>query len=185
MPQRRQNLDQVSRGPFERQAQQVLQLADGDDQRDADGEALDHRFRDERDEPAGAKQPSDDKDHPGHHGGEQQAVEAMLLDDAVHDDDEGPGRAADLDPAAAKQGDQETADDRGYEARFGIRSGSDGDRHAQGKRDEGDRNSGKRVAEQQAPGISAHGGEELGFHPTALSGVDVQFNTGRKCPQQV
>ena len=55
---------------LERQAKQVLQLADGNDQRDADREALDHRLRDECDEPAGAEQSTNDEDYASHHGRE-------------------------------------------------------------------------------------------------------------------
>jgi len=72
----------------------------------------------------------------------------MLLDDAINDDDEGPRLTADLNPAAAEQGDQEAADDRGHQARFRFRAGRDGDGHAQGKCNQGDGNSSKRVAEK-------------------------------------
>ena len=87
---------------LERQAKQILQLADGNDQRNADREALDHLLRDERDEPAGAEQSTDDEDYAGHHGREQQAVEAMLLDHLIDDDDESARGTADLDSAAAR-----------------------------------------------------------------------------------
>ena len=54
---------------------------------------------------------------------------AVPLDRRRDEDDEGAGRAADLEPAAAKRRDQEAADDRRIEAAFGRDAGRDGDCH--------------------------------------------------------
>ena len=57
-----------------------------------------------------------DEEDAGHERRDDEPVEAVLLDDAVDDDDERAGRAADLDARAAERGDEEAGDDRGLEA---------------------------------------------------------------------
>jgi hypothetical protein len=54
-----------------------------------------------------------------------------------HQHDEGAGRAADLEAAAAQEGDQEAADDGGIKPALRRRSGGDGNGH--GKRQGNDR----------------------------------------------
>ena len=62
----------------------------------------------------------------------------MPLDGGGDEDDEGPGRAADLEAAAAEERDDEAGDDRRVEAAVRRRPGRDGDRHGQRQGDDGD-----------------------------------------------
>ena len=55
-----------------------------------------------------------------------------------HQHDEGAGRAADLEAAAAERRDQEAADDGGVEAAIRRHAGRDRDRHRQRQRDDRD-----------------------------------------------
>ena len=95
--------------PGGRDPEEILELAAGDDDRDADREAVDHRLGHERDQAAGAQQPGDDQDRPCHQRRQHQPVVAVLGDHAVDHDDERAGRPADLHPAAAERRDQEPA----------------------------------------------------------------------------
>lgn len=64
----------------------------------------------EPDDGAEFEQPHRDQQHAGHERRNQQPRFAVLLDDAVDDDDEGTRRAADLYPASAQQRDDEPRD---------------------------------------------------------------------------
>ncbi len=96
-------------GDFE--AEQILDLGGEDRNGDAGGEADDDRVGDVFDEGAEAEETKADEDEAGHDGRHQEAVIALAVDDVEDDDDEGRGRAADLEAAAAESGDDEAGDD--------------------------------------------------------------------------
>lgn len=83
--------------------QQVGNLGGEDRQGDAGGESHHDRIGDELDDRAEAEEAHQNQQHAGHEGRHQQPGLAVLLDDAIDDDDEGPRRAADLHAAAAQQ----------------------------------------------------------------------------------
>src|SRR5690606_15565657 len=100
LPERRELVQEIRRQMIDLKAEEVLQLAGGDDEGDAEGEAVDHRFRDELDEVSEPQGAGGQQDEPGHQRGEDEAVIAMGGDDTVNDDDESAGGPADLHPAA-------------------------------------------------------------------------------------
>ena len=83
----------------DRQAEKVFDLRRRNEQGDAVGEADHDGTRDELDRLPEARGGQEHEDHAGHHCDHQQAREPVLGDDAGDDDDEGPGRTADLDAA--------------------------------------------------------------------------------------
>ena len=77
--------------------------------------------------------------------------------------DEGAGRPADLEPAAAERRDEEAADDRREQALVRRDARGDGDRHRQRQRDDGDGQPGNGVGlELREPVAFAQHGHELG-----------------------
>src|SRR5574343_1878818 len=93
---------EFSRQVVDLQAQEVLDLGEEDDDRNTIGETDDHGHRNEADELPQSCQAHGQQKEAGQHGGAEQVGETMYGDDAVDDGDEGAGRAADLDPRAAK-----------------------------------------------------------------------------------
>ena len=73
-----------------------------------------------------------DEECAGHERRDGEAAHAVLLDDSVDDDDEGAGRTADLDLAAAEEGNEETGHDGRQDA--GLRRGARRDTERDGER---------------------------------------------------
>ena len=71
--------------------------------------------------------------------------DAVLGDDAGDDDDEGAGRAADLDARAAERRDEEAGDDRAVDAGLGREARGDRERHRERQRDEADGDAGDEI----------------------------------------
>ena len=87
-------------------------------------------------------------------GGEDQPVDAVRLHRRGDEHDEGAGRAADLEAAAAEGGDAEAADDRGVEPALGRRARGDGDRHRQRQRHDRHREAGEEVGTELARAVA-------------------------------
>ena len=94
-------MHQVRRNMSRRQSHKVFQLADCDDDRDADGETFNDRLRYQGDEPSGANQPRQHKDNPRQQRREEKPVKPKPRDNVCDDDDECPRRPTDLDLAPA------------------------------------------------------------------------------------
>ena len=94
-------------------------LAGDDDHGDAGCEPDRHRIGNVLDEGSEPEQPDRDQDQAGEQRGEHQAIIAFALDDGGDEHDEGAGRAADLEAAAAEQRDEKAADDAGAEPALG------------------------------------------------------------------
>ena len=158
--------------PASAQAEELLELAGEDDDRDPGREAHRDRVGDELDvgaEPQEADHEQEDARHPGR---EQHPVDAVPLDGGGHEHDEGPGRAADLEPAAAQRRDQEAADDRRVEPAVRRGPGGDRDRHRQRQGDDRDREPGDEVgAEILEPVTLAQHGDELGREQLGEAGL--------------
>ncbi len=88
---------------FDLQAEEIFDLSTGDDDGDAVGEADDHRTGDEFHGAAEAGDAENDEYDSSHEGAEVQAIEAVFCDDAVHDDYERSGGAADLGGGSAEK----------------------------------------------------------------------------------
>ncbi|MNF76621.1 hypothetical protein D3C84_587380 [compost metagenome] len=127
------------------QTEKILPLPDPDDHPDPGGEADDHRIGDELDDGAEAGDAEEQQHGAGHHGGDLQAVHTVFGGDPRENHDEGAGRSGNLQTAAAQQGDQQAADDRGVDALFRLDPGGDGKRHGQGQRDDPDDHAGHQV----------------------------------------
>ena len=78
-------------------AEEVVHLPQGDDNRDAAGEAHDDAGRDEVDELAEAEDARQQDNHARRKRRDEHALQAVLGDDADEDGAHGPGRAADLE----------------------------------------------------------------------------------------
>ena len=113
-------------------AEEVVHLPQGDDNRDAAGEAHDDAGRDEVDELAEAEDARQQDNHARRKRRDEHALQAVLGDDADEDGAHGPGRTADLEGRAAKQPDDKSADDGGDKPRGGVRAG--GHAECEGKR---------------------------------------------------
>jgi hypothetical protein len=83
-------------------AEQVLELADGDDDRDTNGEAVDDRFRHEAHQPASPQVSTDQQDHARHERRQHQPVISMICNHAIDDDNKCPGWPTNLDSTAPR-----------------------------------------------------------------------------------
>lgn len=105
--------------PAEIHPEQVCDLRRENRQGDAGCEPHHDGIGNEPDDGAEFEQPHRDQQHAGHERRNQQPRFAVLLDDAVDDDDEGTRRAADLYPASAQQRDDEPRDHGRDDSLFG------------------------------------------------------------------
>ena len=145
------------------QAEKLLHLPGEDDDRDAGGEPGGHRVGDELDHGPELERPEDDEDDAGHQRGQDQPLVAELVDHAGDDDDEGPGRPADLHAAPAQQRYQKPRDDRGIKPLLGAHVRGDGKGDRQRQRDHPDRHPGQKIAQKKLLAIPfAQANEALG-----------------------
>ncbi len=144
---------ELRRDLFHVKAEEVPDLSHRDDERDAGGEPDGYRVRNVLDHTAQLDQAHDHEQDAGHDRGDHQAVVAVFLDDAVDDDDESAGRAADLDAAAAQDRDEEPGDDGGIKPLLRLDAGCDGkgDRERQGH--DADDDPGGQVLEEDPAGV--------------------------------
>ena len=126
------------------------------------------------------QEPDREQDQPGHHRREDQPVHPVLLDRRRHQHDEGAGRPADLEAAAAKRRHEEAADDRRVKAPVRRDAGGDRDRHRQRQGDDGDRQPGDGVGpEIQEPVALAQDGDELRSEELGEGGIGGPDGHGR------
>ena len=121
--QRRQGLDQdpellveVRRGGHWRQSEEILPLADEDDDGYAGGETDDHRVRYEADDAAELQESHCEQHHARHQRRDLQSRESELRGDAGENCDEGAGRPGNLHASAAEDRGGEARDDRRIES---------------------------------------------------------------------
>ena len=145
------------------EAEEILDLREKDDHRDAVGETDDHRNRDEADHAAEAEGPHGDEYHPGQHGGDEQVGDAVVDHDGVDDRDEGAGRAADLNPRATQQGDQEAGDNGRPDAGGGRHPRGDSEGHGQRQGEHPDGNACARVMGELRAVVTGQGVEQPGM----------------------
>ena len=151
---------EIGRRPVDGQAEQVLDLRQRDQHRDAVGEADDDRHRDVAHQHAEPEQAEREHQQAGQHGGDEQVGHAVALHDAVDDDDEGARRPADLHLRAAERRDQEAGDDGGEDALFGLDAAGDRERHRQRQRDDADRQAGADVGGEALSVVAGEGVDE-------------------------
>ena len=159
-------------GSRHRKPEEVLDLRRGDQQRDAVGEADDHRPRNELHRLPEAGHRQHHQDHAGHHRDHQQAGEAVRRDDAGDDHDERARRTADLDARSAEQRHEEAADDGGVDAGLWRDARRDAERHRERQRDDADGQAGDEVGGKRMTVVAGERIEQL--RPPPLPG-DVEF----------
>ncbi len=71
-----------------------------------------------------------------------------MLADAVNDDDERTGGAANRDSRAAESGNQETSDNGGEDSGLGLYAGRNGESHRQGNGDDSDGDAGNQISKE-------------------------------------
>src|SRR5205814_1807217 len=128
-----------------REAEEIANLRARDEHRDPVREADDDRPRDELDRVPHARRAEYDEQRARHHRAHEQAVDAVVRDDAGHDDDERAGRPCDLEARAAERRDEEAGDDRAVEARLRQHARRDCERHRERERDEADGDAGAAI----------------------------------------
>ena len=113
-------------------AEEIIDLPQSDDDRDARGEAGDHRHGDKGRQPAQLKNAGDYQQDAGHQRGLKHPVHAVLGGHRGQDGGHGPSGAGNLVKSAAQQGD-ETARHNGCQ-QAGGRRGPAADAESQGQR---------------------------------------------------
>ena len=161
-PERRHNAEEAARHLCDAEAEKIAQLRQDDQRGNAVGKADHHRHRNEADQRAEPEQPHQEQHDAGHHGGDQQVGNAVAFDNAVDDHDEGAGRTADLDAAAAEQRDQEAGHDGGDQsgARWQAAGNGKGQRHRQCHQADGD--AGRGVVYQTLAVVAAQRAQDAG-----------------------
>src|SRR5690606_37042625 len=117
---------------------------------DGEGDELDHRS-----EP---REPESDQEKPRHDRRHEEAVHPVGLDDTVNDDDEGPGRPADLDARSPQEGNQESGYDGGIESSLGSDAACNRERDCQGEGHDPDDHSGYEVCAKLREGVAPQRG---------------------------
>ena len=130
-------------------------LLQEDDDRDAEGEALDHRPGDERDRAPQLEQPRDQDEDPGEDAHDHDGAGAVRGDDRHEHHDHGAGRPRHLDVGPAEDGRDDPGDDRGDETHLGREAGADAE--AEGER-QGDDPHGESGEEIPRPACGAPAG---------------------------
>ena len=142
--------EEVGRQLVDLQSEEVFHLRQPDQHCDAVGESDDDGHRDVAHQRAQLEQAQQKQQYPRQRGGNQQVGQPVAFDDAVDDDDEGTGRAADLHMRAAQRRNQQAGDDGGEDALFGIDARGDGEGHGQWERNDADGDAGADVGRQVA-----------------------------------
>jgi hypothetical protein len=143
------------------QAEEVLQLAREDHDCNAAGEARHDRVWNELDGAAQPRQTEQREDHASHHRRHEQPINAVLLHDAVNDDDECARRPADLHARAAQRRDQESGYDGGVQATVGRDAARNGECNGERQRDNADNDAGADVGRELRARVVFKGGGQL------------------------
>lgn len=144
------------------QAQEVLDLREHDQHRNAIGEADHHRHGDEANQRTEPEQPHQEQDGARHGRGQDQVGQAVAFQNAVDDDDESPGGATDLYPAATQRRNQKACDDGGEQSGLWLEPGSNRKGHGQWQRHHADGDAGAHVTHERGTVITRQAVEEFG-----------------------
>ncbi len=120
-------------------------------------------MRNELDRPAEPGEPESDEHDPAHQRRDHEAVHPVALDDAVDDDDERPGRTADLNAGPAESRDEKPGDDGGVEAAIGGHATGDRERDGQRKRDDAHHEASRHIGRELRPRIPPQRGHQLRY----------------------
>ena len=144
--------DEVARNLLasEVQTEHVGDLRREDRHGDAAREADDDGVGDELDDGSEPEDAHQHEQHAGHQRGDDQARLAVLLDDAVYDDDECARRPSDLYAASSQQRDDQSGEDGRDDALLGRYARGDAERDSQRQRDDADDDAGHQVGSERA-----------------------------------
>ena len=106
-------LNEVRRHLVHLHAQQVFDLRGEDGDSDTAGESYDNGVGNVLDDGAQTEHTQQNEEDARHEGGDGETLHAVLLDDAIDDDDEGTCRTAYLHLASAEGGNEQSCDDGG------------------------------------------------------------------------
>lgn len=143
--QRAQLLVEVRTGGSRRDAEEVFQLADEDDQADAGREAHDHGIGNVLQDGAEASEAHADEHQAGEKGRHGQPADAVLCGNGREHRDKGAGGPGNLHARATEYRGGQSGGNRRVQALLRSRAGRDGKGHGQRHRDHADGQAGKQV----------------------------------------
>ena len=124
------------------ESEEILPLADPDDDGDTGRETDDHRVRDEADHATELREAHRQQDEPGHQRRDLKPCDAILGRYAGKYGDERAGRSGNLHARAAEERGREPGDDGGIDALLRLGARGDRERHRQRQRDDPDDDAG-------------------------------------------
>ena len=143
------------------QTEEVTDLRAGDEDGDAVGEANDDGPREIFHRGAHARCAEKNEQNAGHHGAGEEAVDAVLGDNAGNHHDERAGGAADLRFGAAETGNDEARDDGAVDSGLRGYAGGDGEGHGERQGNQADGYAGNDVGKKFVAVIVAQ--QDYGF----------------------
>jgi hypothetical protein len=118
--------------------------------------------RDELDRRPKTRDPEHDQENSGHERRDDEAVDSVLLDDAVDDHYESARRAADLHARSAECGDDQARDNRGPQSPARLDAARNCERDCERQRNDSDDHAGDRVAGEGLTVVAVERCEEFG-----------------------
>ena len=152
---------EFSRNFFQTQAEEILDLGAGDQDRDSIGEAQHHGTRNEFHRRAHAGHSQHHQQNARHHSAHEQPVHPVHRDDAGHHHHKRSGRPSDLRLRSAQQGNQKSGNHGAVDARLRRQAGSNGEGHGQRQRDQTDRDAGNDVMQKFCEAVFAQAQNRL------------------------
>ena len=162
--------EKVSRHFGDLQTQKILELRQCDQHRNAVGKAHHDAHRHIAHKGTHFEKAEQEQQHTGAGGGNQQIGQAVLLDDAVNNNNEGAGRPADLHRRAAQQGNQSARDDGCPDAGLRGEATGNGKGHRQRQGHNADGQTGTQVLDEALSRVAAQRGKNAGPKGRQISG---------------
>ncbi len=153
--------EELGRQVVDLQAEEILDLGEENDHRDAVGEADDHGDRNETDELPHAGDAHGEQEDAGENGGAHQVGVTVNGDDAIDDGDEGAGRATDLHARSAEERNDEAGDDGSPDACSGRNAGGDREGHGERQGEHADRDSRGQILAELRPVVGWQAVQQL------------------------
>ena len=104
-------IDEIGRNTLNIHTEKVVHLGRKNGERNTRRETYDNRIWNKLDDITQFEYTHEDEQYTRHDRGDEQAREAMLLDDTIDNDDEGAGRTTNLHLATTKSRDDEAGND--------------------------------------------------------------------------
>ena len=160
-----------------RRAEEIVDLAERDDDRNAGRKAHNDGHRDEADEPPQPQHTGDEQQYTGGKAREEHALQPMRRHDADEHGAHSAGRTGDLERRAAEQRDHDAGDDGRNKARRGGSAGRNTERERERQRHGAHRETGENVLHQLrgviAGKLSLYSGKKRRKHDDSSPEKDV------------